>query len=129
MALSGVGTSYNPKTMNEWLKKNNGYVREDNFVFNSVDKLGIKYKQFIHNNNIKPSLDAGNVVILHVHKGTHYVLATGYNGDNIHVHDPYYNTTSYSLGEIDNGDTAEYTVTKLPLTVNYWLETAKEFVY
>lgn len=45
-----------------------------------------------------------------VHNGGHWVLAYGYNGDNIMVNDPYFSTSSYSLNEIVNGNNGIYKV-------------------
>lgn len=97
MALTGIGNSYNPRTLNKWLTSNGGYVSEDGFVWGSINKLGLTFKGKFANSQIKPNLDAGNVVICNVHNGGHWVLAHGYNGDNILVNDPGYSTNSYSL--------------------------------
>jgi hypothetical protein len=114
MALSGTGHSYNPGTLNTWLKSNGGYVSGDLFVWTSIDKLGLTYKGKISNTDIKKHLDSGYVVILNVHNGGHWVLAHGYSGDNILVNDPGFSTTEYSLSQIVNGNTAIYSVSKLP---------------
>lgn len=110
MALTGTGHSQNPHTLNIWLKNNGGYVSQDLFVWASINKLGITFQGFIANSAIKSSLDAGKVVIVNVNNGGHWVLAHGYSGDNILVNDPGYSRTSYSLGEIVNGNTGVYTV-------------------
>ena len=120
MALAGTGHSYNPKTLNQWLKANGGYARGDEFVWASINKLGLTFGNFVPNANIKANLDAGKVVICNVHNGGHWVLAYGYNGDNILVNDPGYSTTSYTLAQIVNGNTGVYTVSKLPWLMNYW---------
>lgn len=114
MALSGTGHSYNPKTLNTWLKSNGGYVSGDLFVWGSINKLGLTYKGKVANSAIKSNLDAGHVVICNVHNGGHWVLAHGYNGDNILVNDPGYSTTSYTLSQIVNNNNGVYTVSKLP---------------
>ncbi len=49
---------------------------------------------------VKQRLDQGKIVLCNVHNGRHWVLATGYNGDNILVNDPYYSTTSYAISEV-----------------------------
>jgi hypothetical protein len=66
----------------------------------------------VSNSQIKTYLDAGNVVILNVHNGGHWVLAYGYNGDNILVNDPGYNVASYALSQIVDGQNGIYTVAK-----------------
>lgn len=114
MALSGIGHSQTPETLNKWLKANGGYVSGDAYVWAAINKIGLTYKGRISNANIKQHLDAGAVVILNVHNGGHWVLAHSYTGDSIHVNDPGYSTTSYTLSEIVNGNTGLYTVNKLP---------------
>ncbi len=118
MALAGTGHSYNPGTLNSWLKSNGGYVSGDLFVWTAINKLGLTYKGRISNSEIKHNLDAGNVVIVNVHNGGHWVLAHGYNGDNILVNDPGFSTTEYSLSQIVNGNTGVYTVNKVPAFLN-----------
>ncbi len=110
MALSGIGKNFNPSTLNTFLKQNGGYVQDDLYVWAAVNSLGMEFGGFIGNNKIKANLDAGKIVILNVHNGGHWVLAYDYNGDNILVNDPGYSTTSYSLGEIVDGNTGIYTI-------------------
>ena len=40
MGLSGVGSNYNPGTLNQWLKGHGGYVSGDLIVWGSVAPLG-----------------------------------------------------------------------------------------
>ena len=128
MALLGVGHNYNPGTLNTWLKANGGYVSGDLFVWTAINKIGLTYHGKIANTEIKHHLDSGNVVILNVHNGGHWVLAHGYSGDNILVNDPGYSTSSYSLSQIVNGQTAVYTLNKLPSFWNNILLSAKETI-
>jgi hypothetical protein len=72
-------------------------------------------------NKIKSYLDSGYIVIPNVHSGRHWVLATGYNGDNIMVNDAYYDTKSYTLDEIVEGNTGVYSITSTPTTLTTWL--------
>lgn len=52
------------------------------------------------------------MVVLNVHNGNHYVLATGYSGSTIFVNDPGHSTTgSYDLSEIVDGQNVVYVVT------------------
>ena len=97
MALSGCGKNYNPDTLNTWLKGHGGYVSGDLFVWASVNSLGLSYVGKVANANIAASLSAGEIVILNVHSGAHWVLATGMSGSTISVNDPGYATTSYTL--------------------------------
>jgi ABC-type bacteriocin/lantibiotic exporter with double-glycine peptidase domain len=129
MALSGTGHSYTPKTLNQWLKSNGGYVSGDLFVWASINKLGLTFKGFISNDKIKTNLDAGNVVILNVHNGGHWVLAYGYNGDNINVNDPGYQTNVYALNTIVNGNTGVYSLNTMPDFIMSWYYNAEELLY
>lgn len=97
MALSGTGHSYNPSSLNAWLKGHGGYVSGDLFVWASINQLGLSFEGKVPNSQIKSKLDQGKVVICNVHNGGHWVLAHSYNGDNIMVNDPGYNVSSYSL--------------------------------
>lgn len=119
MALYAVGNSQiNPSTLNKWLTANGGYVKDDLYVWAAVNKFGVTFKGFVSNSDIKRNLDAGNIVILNVHNGGHWVLATGYSGDNIFVNDPGYATSSYTLAQIVNGNTGVYTINRLPNFIN-----------
>lgn len=103
MGLSGLGHAYNPSTLNTWLKGHGGYVSGNLFVWASVNPIGMVFEGKVSNSQIKAKLDQGKVVICNVHNGGHWVLATGYSGDNIHVNDPGYQTTSYALNQIVDG--------------------------
>ena len=108
MALSGTGHGYTPSTLNAWLKGHGGYVSGDLFVWGSVNSLGISYQGKVANANIAGSLAAGHIVILNVHNGGHWVLATSMSGNTISVNDPGYSTTSYTLSEIVAGASGLY---------------------
>jgi hypothetical protein len=47
---------------------------------------------------------------MNVHNGGHWVLATGYSGNSIHVNDPGYTTTAYDLSQIVDGQNVVYAV-------------------
>jgi hypothetical protein len=49
MALAGTGHSYDPKSLNSWLKSNGGYVSGDLFVWGAINKLGLTYKGHVPN--------------------------------------------------------------------------------
>lgn len=100
MALAGMGKGYNPSSLNTWLKGHGGYVSGDLFVWGSVKPLGLSYIGKVSNANIASSLSANHIVILNVHGGHHWVLATSMSGSTIHVNDPGFNTASYTLSEI-----------------------------
>ena len=110
MALSGIGKAYNPSTLNTWLKGHGGYVSGDLFVWGSVSSLGLSYQGKVANSNIASSLSAGHIVILNVHNGGHWVLATSMSGSTIYVNDPGYSTTSYTLSEIVANNSGLYRV-------------------
>lgn len=110
MALAGTGHNYNPSTLNQWLKAHGGYVSGDLFVWGSINSLGLTFEGKVANSQIKAKLDQGRVVICNVHNGGHWVLAYGYNGDNILVNDPGYSTTSYTLSQIVDGQNGIYRV-------------------
>lgn len=114
MALSGCGKNYNPSTLNTWLKGHGGYVSGDLFVWGSVGPLGLAYGGKIGNADIGSHLNAQNVVILNVHGGAHWVLATGISGSTVSVNDPGYSTSSYTLGEIVAGQTSIFKFTGSP---------------
>jgi ABC-type bacteriocin/lantibiotic exporter with double-glycine peptidase domain len=99
MALSGAGSAqFTPSTLNRWLTTNNGYVSGDLFIWASINKFGLTFKGFISNSQIKSNLDSGNIVILNVHNGGHWVLAKSYDGDTIFVNDPGFSVSTYTLG-------------------------------
>ena len=110
MALAGIGKGYNPGTLNTWLKGNGGYVSGDLFVWASVNKLGLTYVGKVANSGIQAALNANEIVILNVHNGGHWVLATGMSGSTITVNDPGYSTSSYTLSEIVANNSGLYRV-------------------
>ena len=110
-ALAGIGKGYNPSTLNTWLKGHGGYVSGDLFIWASVNSLGLSYVGKVANSNIAANLAANNVVILNVHNGGHWVLATSMSGSTIYVNDPGYNTASYDLSEIVANNSGLYHVT------------------
>lgn len=101
MALKGIGVNQNPSTINKWLNANKGYVSQDLFVWASINPLGVKFIGFINRNAIASNLNRDNIVILNVHNGGHWVLATRMLDDNnVAVNDPGYSTSSYTLSQI-----------------------------
>jgi hypothetical protein len=121
MALNAIGNSVNPSSLNKWLTANNGYVKDDLFVWASINSWGVTFAGFISNNKIAKYIDDGYIVIVNVHNGGHWVLATGYQGDTINVNDPGYISVSYTLSQIVNGNTGVYTLNKLPNFLTSWL--------
>ena len=106
MALNGLGKSIdggaiNPGTLNAWLKKVGGYSG-NLFVWGScTSPFSLKYLgQFADVSNY---VSDKYIVILNVHNGGHWVLATSYSGGVYKVNDPGYQTTQYSSAEVDIG--------------------------
>lgn len=115
MALSGIGRNFNPSTLNTWLKANGGFVNKDDFVWGSVNSLGLSFSGKLPNSLVRINLDVGYIVIIHVRKQTHWVLATGYDGTNIKVMDSRYDSTYYPLSELADNQNAVYKVLSAPI--------------
>ena len=96
---------HTPGTLNKWLTSHGGYVSSDVFVWGSVAPLGLSFVRFERSfSSMKDAFNSGHVVILNVHGGRHWVLATAVSGSTFSVHDPGFNTASYSSSDIvDSG--------------------------
>ena len=111
MALKSINKPYNPSSLNTWLNGNGGYVQQDLFVWAAITPLGLKFSGFITTASIQSNLNAGNIVILNVHNGGHWVLATSMiNSNTVAVNDPGYSTTSYTLNQIVDANCGVYTI-------------------
>jgi len=106
MVLNGMGKSINgkkmnPDVLNNYLTKNGGYVSGDEFVWSKVDSFGLK---FITNScprsQVISKFNAGDIVILNVRGGSHWVLMTGHSGNTLKVNDPGFSVSSYSLNDV-----------------------------
>lgn len=128
MALKGFGQDFNPKTLNIWLTNNKGYVSGDLFVWASINTFGLTFKGFISNAAIKKNIDDGNVVIINVRNGGHWVLVNGYSGSSLLVNDAGYSVSSYDLSQVVDGNTGVYTVNKIPNFLNNWILSVQDFV-
>jgi hypothetical protein len=100
MALTAIGRSFNPSTLNGWLKAHSGYFSNDLFIWGSVGSLGLEYAGKVSNDKIKTALSRDEVVMVNVMNGVHWVLAIYMKGDTIFVNDPLFNTHSYELSDI-----------------------------
>lgn len=107
MALAGLGKSIDghsidPHVLNSWLKSHGGYSG-NLFNWGSVTSpFSLSYEgQF--NDVTKYANNDSYIVILNVHNGGHWVLATSYSGGTWKVNDPGYNTSSYTNGEVSLG--------------------------
>ena len=43
MGLAGIGQNQNPSILNNWLKAHKGYDSKNNFVWTSINSLGVTY--------------------------------------------------------------------------------------
>jgi len=94
------GASPDPATMNQWLKNNHGFSG-DNFVWDSLRPLGLKFDGKVNGKDqISGALNSGKGVILNVNNGGHYVLATGVTPTGYTVMDPGYPRKEYSFNEV-----------------------------
>lgn len=119
-ALSGHGVTENPLTLNNWLKTHKGYTKGDVIVYEAINPLGITFQGKLPNALIKINLNVGYIVICNVHKGAHYVLATGYNETAVFVNDSRYTTTAYLFTDIVDKQNIVYKVTPtmMPIMIN-----------
>jgi hypothetical protein len=105
MALNGLGKHIdgkesNPGTLNHHLSTHHGY-QGNLFIWGSVSSFGLSYHgQITDHEAIKHAVSAGKIVLLNVHKGRHWVLATGVNGNTYSVNDPGFSTTHYTTSEV-----------------------------
>ena len=104
MALNGRGkTSMNPGQFTQWLKSNRG-LSGNYLVWGAASKFGISYHGKVKGTStISQKLCAGNIVILNVKNGGHWVLATGYDPSTqtFSVNDPGSSTkSSYPAREV-----------------------------
>ena len=105
--LAGEGILINnevptPPILNGWLKDNNGYVDNDDFVWDSVSPFGVEFLGFVTTpGDIIAALQVGKIPVLNVHAGRHYVLCLGTNGIGFNVMDPgYRDVDSYLFSDV-----------------------------
>ena len=116
MGLAAIGQNQNPSTLNTWLKGHKGYDSKNNFVWTSVNALGVTYEGQVSNAILKLNIDVGYLVIVNVNKGAHWALATGYSGNTIFVKDSLHpEIQSYDISQIVSGHNAVY---KVPNTLS-----------
>ena len=101
MGLSGTGHSYDPGSLNKWLKSNGG-ISGPQINYTKLGEIGLGYDGNCGSSEVKANIDKGKIVCMNVHNGGHWVLGYAYNGNTIMVNDPGYSTTSYSLSEVGN---------------------------
>ena len=64
MGLKGIGKDYNPSSLNQWLKKNKGYIGTTLYVWASVNPLGLVFQGYVGVSQIRASFDKGRVVLV-----------------------------------------------------------------
>jgi len=87
--------------LNTWLKAHGGYVGGDEFVWATVDKFGLSFQtNACPRSEVVAKFNAGDIVILNVRGGAHWVLMTGHSGNTLHVNDPGFSVSSYNLNDV-----------------------------
>jgi len=107
ITVGGAEVDVNPGNVNKYLKENNGYVGNlikwaaiapAGLTVHMTYKKSVDGPQFAE---LKGYVEACNAVILNVHNGGHWVLATGAaEGDTFTVKDPGFDTTSYGIADV-----------------------------
>ena len=89
-----------PAVLNKFLLSNGGYYG-NLFVWATVERFGLKYRgQFNSKDIIKQAICDKKITVLLVNNGSHWVLATGFEGDTFYVNDSGYSRGTYSAGEV-----------------------------
>ena len=105
MALAGNGykvggQTATPATLNSWLRSHHGYSG-NLFVWGAVKSLHLCYVNKYRGSAIdKYVKDSHYEVVLNVHSGGHWVLATGHCSGGWSVNDPGYSTTCYKTSQV-----------------------------
>lgn len=99
----------NPRTLNQWLRNNDGYDGSNDLIEAAVPNIdpsrivwpedGMHRDKDLSYATIVEYLNNGRIVIGNVNEGTHFVLITGYSeedGDTFAVNDPGYHKDTYS---------------------------------
>ena len=117
MGLAGTGipikatphVDSTPKSLNVWLKNNDGYDEYNDLIESQVPLIdpsritwpadGMHKTNDLAYDTVRSYLDKGRIVIANVNEGGHFVLLTGYSetdGDTFAVNDPGYDRNTYS---------------------------------
>ena len=106
-----------PGTLNTWLVENEGYSCVDGNcnnlnlpqvekidVYGRIKYMGEIFPPTLSRSYVVQALHRGLVVLGHVRNRTHFVLLNGEidDGDSYTVMDPFYNSTTYSYGDISD---------------------------
>ena len=104
MMLSHYGTNMNPEQLNTWLIDNNGYVDGDLLVWDSVDTFGPSFQGIetgVSVDELSNGIAQCHGIIANVRDNTHWVLLTGYAGDDtFYVNDPGFDDSTYSYSDM-----------------------------
>ena len=108
----GVSVDSTPKTLNVWLKNNDGYDGSNDLIESAVPNIDpariVWPEDAMHRENdlsfeeVASYLDKGRIVIANVNDGGHFVLLTGYSledKDTFAVNDPGYAKDTYSYSK------------------------------
>lgn len=108
------GTLLDPGTFNTWLKNNNGYLRDQELNPYTAPLVavkaksqnpefkydGIEYTQVTADDKAQLTSDLQNGWPIGLQEPGHFIVATGFDGDNFSINDPAYYKTS--LKSYDN---------------------------
>jgi len=104
MYLHHYGQNYDPGTLNQWLDGHGGYEDGDLLVWASVDVLGPSFQGIetgVSVSTLSNGIDECHGIIANVRSGTHWVLLTGYAGNNVfYVNDPGFSQDTYDYSDM-----------------------------
>jgi len=105
MYLTTRGHSMNPSQLNAWLNQHGGYAQSDLLVWSAVDSaFSVSYQgqeTSVDVDTLQKGLAACHGIIANVRGGSHWVLLTGYAGnDNFYVNDPGFAQSTYPHSEM-----------------------------
>ena len=99
--ISINGGTANPRSFNNWLSNNRGYVGGNQFVWDSVDRIGLDYIGQVSNaRDIRYYFNNDYSVILNVRNGAHFVLMTGATATGYNAIDPRSLNSFYSNTDV-----------------------------
>ena len=104
MMLSHYGTTMNPEQLNTWLIDNDGYEDGDLLVWGSVDTFGPSFQGIetgVSVEELSNGIAQCHGIIANVRDDTHWVLLTGYAGDDtFYVNDPGFDDSTYAYSDM-----------------------------
>jgi len=106
MLLTKRGKTIDPGQLNTWLKANSGYADGCLIYWGRVDSFGVtRYvgRQAPNEATICAGLAAGKGMIAWVLNRSHFVLLTSCaGGGKVNVNDPYFDTTQYTVYQMNS---------------------------